>query len=335
MSEWTTGGFINEHAHLDKGIIVPRVTYKDEPAPVRAEWTRQAKAEFTKADILQRADAAIRQMLRYGTAYVRTHVDVDPLVGLKGIEALLELQEKYKSEIVIDITAFCQEGFDRFPETEQLLEEAVRMGRIGIGGHTLTDRDGRGHIRRIFAIAEKTGAEWIEFHTDESGRPEHFLLPYLAEETARRGWSGKVYAIHCNSLANVSDEEAAHAIELVSQAGLHVTVCPTAVATRAVTRTKQLAKAGVRIGLGSDNIGDLFNPLGSGNMLQYAQLLAYIQRFYEPQEMEFLLNIIQQKPAIAESAEALKNQKVSYTYDSGCPRELLAHAPAPLQRIFA
>ncbi|MGO4540946.1 amidohydrolase family protein [Paenibacillus sp. 2TAB19] len=329
--QWTIPGFMNEHAHLDKGMLVPERSYKDDPVAIRAGWTREAKSSFTKQDIYSRAEQALQQLLSYGTAYVRTHVDVDPLVGLQGIEALLELREHYKNDIIIDITAFNQEGFDRYPDSAGLLTEALTMdSRIGIGGHTLSDQDGCSHINRIFELAEQANAPWVEFHTDESGKPEHFLLPYLAEQVKARGWSGKTYAIHCNSLANVSDELAEQAIALTAEAGLHVTVCPTAIATRAITRVKQLNQAGVRIGMGSDNMSDFFNPMGSGNMLQYAQLLAYIQRFYEPREMDMLLRIISQMPFNAESAVLVSQlAQDRYRFTTKDSRYLLTHLPLP------
>lgn len=327
---WKMNGFSNEHAHLDKGMLVPGVSYEDAPAPIRGGWTRGYKANFTKAEIYSRAEQALLNMLSYGTSYVRTHVDVDPLVGLKGMEAILELKQHYKNDIVIDITAFNQEGFERFPETEQLLVEALKMGRVGIGGHTLTDSDGVKHIQRIFNLAEQYDVPWIEFHTDESGKPEDFLLPNIAEETKQRGLNGKVFAIHCNSLANVSDKQAKMAIEQVVQSGLHVIVCPTAIATRAITRTKELLKSGVRITLGSDNMGDLFNPLGSGNMLNYAQMLTYIQCFYEPNEMRAILDMITQKPLDVKSREAFELLSKEIVYETDRIHELLAHAPKPL-----
>lgn len=330
MQPWSTRGFSNEHAHLDKGMLAPGVAYADAPPAIRGGWTREHKAKFTRQDIYDRAEAALQSMLRYGTTYIRTHVDVDPLVGLKGIEALLDLQRDYEKQAVIDITAFNQEGFERFPETAELLEEALGMGRIGLGGHTLTDSDGEGHIRRLFELAERKVAPWLEFHTDESGKPEHFLMPLIAEESLKRGWAGNVYAIHCNSLANVSDLQAETAIELAVSAGLHIIACPTAIATRAITRTKQLIKSGLRVSMGSDNIGDLFNPLGSGNMLHYAQLLAYVQRFYEPIEQRALLDMLMLEPADADAARRLAELGRRVVYETGRTDFLLAHAPRPV-----
>lgn len=332
---WSIRGFSNEHAHLDKGYLVPGVAYTDAPPAKRGEWTREHKARFTRQDIYDRAEAALQAMIQYGTTYVRTHVDVDPLVGLKGIEALLELQRNYAGQAVIDITAFNQEGFDRFPETVELLEEALGMGRIGLGGHTLTDADGAAHIRRLFELGERRDVPWLEFHTDESGRPEHFLMPLIAEESLKREWGGKVYAIHCNSLANVEDLQAEKAIELAVAAGLHIITCPTAIATRAITRTKELLKAGLRVSLGSDNMGDLFNPLGSGNMLQYAQLLAYVQRFYEPAEQQALLDMLTLEPADAGAARRVEGLGIRVEYETERADYLLAHAPRPVSLISA
>lgn len=330
MSEiWKCKGFANAHTHLDKGMLVPEVVYVDAPASIRGGWTREKKAEFTKMDIYDRAEKALLQMIRYGTTYVRTHVDVDPVVGLTGIEAMLELQQAYAKQIVIDITAFNQEGFDRYPETEKLLQEALTMGRMGLGGHTLVDVDGKLHIRKMMALAEQFDVPWLEFHTDESGKPEDFLLPFLAERALEQECGDKIYAIHCNSLATVPDLEAAKTIELMANAKLHVTVCPTAVATRPITRTKELLKAGIPVALGSDNMGDLFNPLGGGNMLGYAQLLAYVQRFYEPEEQLAILDMIRRGPADPLSASSHHELYVSVVFETQEARELLSHVPLP------
>ncbi|NOU67699.1 amidohydrolase family protein [Paenibacillus sp. LMG 31461] len=325
----TIKGLMNYHAHIDKGGIVPPFVYRDAPASERAAWTREAKASFTVEDIKARASAIIENMIRYGTVYLRTHVDVDPIVGLKGMEAILELREIYKDRIAIDAVAFAQEGFDRFPESEGLLHEALRMGAHGIGGHTTMDQDGKQHITKIFEIAEAENAEFIEFHTDETGKEEHFLQPFLAEHTIQRGWQGRVTAIHCSSLANVSEAAAQLAAKLTAKADVKVTICPTAIATRSLTRVKMLLQEGVQIRLGSDNIGDFFNPFGSGNMLHYAQMLAYILRFYEPKEVETIMDALISQPVEGRLHTALSSYDFTYKYKASSIYELLTHAEAP------
>jgi cytosine/adenosine deaminase-related metal-dependent hydrolase len=130
-------------------------------------------------------------------------------------------------------------------------------------------------------------------------------------------------------LANVSEEEAQLAAEKSAKANLLVTVCPTAIATRSLTRVKKLLQEGVQLRLGSDNIGDFFNPLGSGNMLQYAQMLAYILRFYEPGEVETLFSAILSPPSESRLESAFSSLDFTYKYHAATLYELLTHATAP------
>ncbi|GAE29826.1 amidohydrolase family protein [Alkalihalobacillus hemicellulosilyticus] len=322
-------GWMNYHAHIDKGFLSPPFRYKDAPASTRAEWTREAKVLMTKNEIKEAAVKALTKMHQYGTVYVRTHVDVDPLFELRAIEALKEVQEEWKNRIVIDLIAFNQEGFDRYPETEVLLKEALNLGVQGIGGHTSMDQDGKQHIDKIIKLATNSDLDWIEFHTDETGRIDDFNLPYLAKVTTDEELGSKVTAIHCCSLANVEEKIAMETIEAVAHSGMTVTTCPTAIATRALTRVKDLANAGVKLQLGSDNLRDYFNPLGSGNMLQYGQLLAYILRFYEPTEMEKIIQWLSTVPEIARVNEQLQHLSYQPAYELKLPSELLAEAPTP------
>ncbi len=329
-SKMSVKGFMNYHAHLDKGNLIPPNVYQDAPVAQRAEWTRQLKAEFTIEDIKNRASQILDVMSSYGTTYVRTHVDVDSLVGLKGIEALLQIQEKYRDRIVIDLVAFAQEGFDRFPETETLLREAMSMGVKSIGGHTTADQAGKKHIDRIFEIAEREQVELIEFHTDEPGKAEHFLQPYLAEVTMKRGWQNRVTAIHCNSLAMVEEDEARRVAEMTAEAGMMVTICPTAIATRSLTRAKMLSEAGVKLQLGSDNVRDYFNPFGSGNMLHYAQLFSYILRYYQPDEMAEIFAALTTPPKHLGAEERLNQLTGSYLFPVSSIHDLFTYVPKPI-----
>ncbi|ADU29499.1 amidohydrolase family protein [Evansella cellulosilytica] len=322
-------GWMNYHAHIDKGFLPPPHLYKDAPAPVRAEWTREAKMLMSKEEIKLAANKALEKMHYYGTTYVRTHVDVDPLFELRAMEALLEVKKEWESRVVVDLIAFNQEGFDRYPETEVLLCEALMMGADGIGGHTSMDQDGKKHIDKIFKLAEGKKLDWIEFHTDETGRPDDFNLPYLAQVTKEQELGEKVTAIHCCSLANVEEVDAMKTIEAIAESGMRVTTCPTAIATRALTRVKDLAHAGVRIQLGSDNLRDYFNPLGSGNMLQYGQLLAYVQRFYEPNEVNQIIDWLKEKPNNERVQHELNRLTNTLTYSDFSNKDLLAETPRP------
>ena len=285
-------GIINAHAHFDKSLLIDRKQYVDEPPPVRAGWVREMKQDFTVEDITVRARRLLDASVRRGIIGIRTNVDVDTVVGLKGIEALLTLKAEYREKLDLHVVAFNQEGFLRYPETQELLEEALVMGADSVGGHTSIDATAKQqHIDILFSIAQRRGVN-IDFHADETGRADDHMLPYLIEKTKATGYQGKVNAVHCCSLAVISPEAAQNDIAGLSDAGIKVIVCPTAIATRQLTDVKGILAAGCTVGLGTDNIQDLFNPLGNGDMFDIGRLLTFVKRFYTDAEQQAVFEML-------------------------------------------
>lgn len=284
-------GFVDSHLHLDKSLLNERAPYQDLTGPEKGALTREEKAKFTVKDIIDRAERILLNGISAGNIAIRTNVDVDPIVGLKGIEALLYLKEKYADVLKIQIVAFAQEGVQNYPETVGLLEEALKMGADLIGGHTIIDKDGEEHIDAILKIAKKYDVE-VDFHLDESGKKEHYLLPYLANKIIDLGLQGKVNGIHCCTLANLNENELNDALQLINESRLKVTIAPTAISTRALAPVKDLLRKDVIVGIGSDNIRDFFNPLGNGDVKQAAYLLAYVHRFFTDEEITSIWDMI-------------------------------------------
>lgn len=289
-------GFVDCHTHLDKSMLNLKSDYVDGTGLVKGELTLARKREFTLEDITERAEFLIKRAIKSGTIALRTNVDVDASVGLKGIQALTKLREKYKDKITIQIAAFAQEGVFFDDQTQELLEEAIKLGADLIGGHTIAKGEGKKHIDYILDIAKKYNIE-ADFHLDESGNREHYLLPYLSEKMIELDLIGKVNGIHCCTLSALNEEELAHALDLIHESKLKVTVAPTAIATRNLAPVKKLLDKGITIGLGSDNIRDFFNPLGSGDIKQAALLLSYVQRFYQEFETSQIWSMITDKGA--------------------------------------
>ena len=101
-------GFVDCHTHLDKSLLNERAPYEEGTGAQKGALTRGEKAKFTVEDITQRAERVIRRALASGTVALRTNVDVDAIVGLQGIEALLALREQYRDRITIRVAAFAQ-----------------------------------------------------------------------------------------------------------------------------------------------------------------------------------------------------------------------------------
>jgi cytosine/adenosine deaminase-related metal-dependent hydrolase len=285
-------GIVNAHAHFDKSLLIDRKRYVDELPPVRAGWVREMKQDFTVEDITARARRLLDASVERGIIGVRTNVDVDTVVGVKGVEALLALKAEYREKLDFQVVAFSQEGFLRYPETRDLLAEALILGADSVGGHTSIDATAKQqHIDILFSIAQRRGVN-IDFHADETGREDDHMLPYLIEKTKAAGYQGKVNAVHCCSLAVISPAAAQNDIAGLADAGIKVIVCPTAIATRQLTDIKGILAAGCTVGLGTDNIQDLFNPLGNGDMFDIGRLLTFVKRFYTDAEQQVVFEML-------------------------------------------
>ncbi len=124
------GGLVETHIHLDKSRIIDRCT----PEPSRSDpnhmkRVQAVKSTFTVEDIYNRAKATLENCIKQGTTRIRTHVEIDPPVGTKGVEALKMLQKEYAWAVDLELCAFAQEGLANMPETDKALVEALEDGR--------------------------------------------------------------------------------------------------------------------------------------------------------------------------------------------------------------
>ena len=284
-------GFVDAHTHLDKCLLNETSDYVEGSGPDKGKLTLERKMKFSVEDIKNRAERMIVKAIQAGTLHLRTNVDVDASVGLKGIEALLSLKKKYQDHIKIQVVAFAQEGVFADGQTEKLLEDAIKMGADLVGGHTIAKGEGKKHIDFILNLAKKYNLQ-ADFHLDESGNREHYLMPYLADKMVELNLVGKVNGIHMCTLAALTPEELELAMESIKKSKLKLTIAPTAISTRNIAPAKKVLATGALVGLGSDNLRDFFNPLGSANVAHMALLLGYLQRFYQEHEVNQLFSMI-------------------------------------------
>ena len=81
---------------------------------------------------------------------MRTHLEVDPGVGLRGLEGVLPLIKQYAWAIDLQICVFPQEGLLNNPGTDELMVEALDRGCRAVGGAPYTDCDPHGPDRPHF-----------------------------------------------------------------------------------------------------------------------------------------------------------------------------------------
>ena len=298
-------GLVNAHAHLDKANLLEEMGGAEPGRSLEENrrLVRELKRRYTKASVKARASRALQAMVRRGTTAVRTQVDVDPTVGLLAAEALLELREEFRDLVHLQLCAFPQEGL-LSPAARRLAEEALRMGVDLMGGLPAvepTPEERLAHLRAAFDLAERYGRE-LEVQIDESNDPNDFLLPELARLTLARGMRGRVTATHCISLSRVPEKEAHRAIDLLAEARITVAVTPSCNlitrfpprpvrASNSLAPVEELLRRGVRVVLGTDNVRDVFFPLGDGSLLREMYVLAVGRRMILPQELRDLVQM--------------------------------------------
>src|SRR5262249_40905861 len=123
------GGLIETHIHLDKSRIVDRCAPQpSRSSPDHMRRVQAVKPTFTVEDIYTRAKETLENCLKQGTTRIRTHAEVDPPVGIKGVEALQVLAKEYAWAVDLDICVFPQEGLTTSPDADAAFIEALKPG---------------------------------------------------------------------------------------------------------------------------------------------------------------------------------------------------------------
>lgn len=266
-------GLINTHAHVDKSWWgLPWQSYGGAGGTegrIRHERARRDELGIPSVPI---TSAVLAEFVRHGTTAIRTHVDVDPGLGLRGIEAVREAVAAYDGALTAEIVAFPQDGVLRREGVLELLDAAAAAGVEHIGGidPATIDRDPVGQLDGLFGIAAERGVG-IDIHLHDPNELGAFQIELIIARAAATGV--RVNVAHGFALAQVSRAQRHDLLQAMGDLGITMT-------TVAPLRLPQLPlheldAAGVRFGFGTDGIRDLWSPYGTGDLLgiawQYAR----------------------------------------------------------------
>jgi cytosine/creatinine deaminase len=307
-----TPPLVEPHIHLDAVLTVgqPRPNVSGSLFEGIAVWAERVK-DLTYEDVQSRVRQILRWQLANGVQHVRSHVDVcDP--ELKALRALVDFREETRGLIDLQLVAFPQQGILGFDGGKDLMRKAVELGADVVGGiphYELTREDGVESVKFAIALAAEHNLQ-VDIHCDETDDDHSRFVEVMAAETIRRGLSGRVTASHTTAMHSYNNAYAYRLINNIARAGLHMVTNPldnavlqgrfdTGPIRRGHTRVKQLTQAGVNVCIGHDSVMDPWYPLGYGDPLQAAFVLAHLGQMSGDSELRQLIAMITTNPAQA------------------------------------
>jgi len=283
QNNFVTSPFVDPHFHLDATLSYgqPRVNQSGTLLEGIELWG-ELKPTQTVEDFRDRALEFCQWSIARGTLGLRSHVDITD-DRLLAVEALVDVREKMKPYMDIQLVAFPQDGFLRTPQSKANLLKALDMGVDVVGGIPHFERtmdDGASSIRQLCEIAAERGL-LVDMHCDESDDPHSRHIESLSAETVRLGMEGRVTGSHLTSMHSMDNYYVSKLMPLMSEAEIHVVANPLINITlqgrhdtypkrRGMTRVKELVNAGINVAFGHDCVMDPWYSLGSHDMLEVA-----------------------------------------------------------------
>ncbi len=337
-----TPGLVEAHIHIDKALLSGRVSGSAGTVEEAIRLTGEVKRRFTVDDIRDRARQVLELAIASGTTAMRTHVEVDPIVGLAGMEAVLLLKREYAPALDLQICAFAQEGILQSPGTEALLRQALRMGADLVGGVPYNDTDAMEHISIVFSLAQEFGVD-ADFHVDFFDEPDHLHIREIAKRTIRAGWQGRVAVGHLSELAALPPPEQDAIISEIVAAGIGVICLPATDlylmgrrdqvnVRRGLTPIRRLLAAGVPVALATNNVRNPFTPVGTADLAHMAFVAAVAAHMGTPGQMRDLVATLTTHPArilrLPEYGLAVGCRADLVVWECERPEEIVATLPS-------
>src|SRR5450631_2891599 len=295
-------GLIETHIHLDKTCILDRCRIEEGTVAEAVRETAAAKRGFTVEDVYARARQTLERCISHGTMRMRTHVELDPGIGMIGLDAINQLARDYAWAMDLELCVFPQEGLTNNPGTEELLIEGLRRGARTIGAVPYFDTDPRRQIDRIFAIARDFDAE-IDMHLDLADTTDGMQVEYVCRKTEEFRWGGRVAVGHATQMSLLRPDRFGEIAARLASAGVAVTILPSTdlhlmgrshdhAVPRGVVPAEPLRKAGVTCSISTNNVLNPFTPYGDGSLIRMANLYANVCHVSRPSDLEGCLDMI-------------------------------------------
>ncbi|MCM3710710.1 amidohydrolase family protein [Sporosarcina luteola] len=299
---------IESHIHPDKAFLEERKPNLSGTLEEALKNTAELKKLYTYDDVKKRAEKVLRWSVMNGTTVMRAHPDVDPFEKTLGVEVLLDLKEKYKEVLDMQIVAFPQEGIIQSPGVLEMMEESIKMGADVVGGCPYSEKtmeDTKKQLKIVFDLAEKYNLP-IDMHADfgtDANDPQNTCIELICDMTIERGYQGRVAIGHVTTLGSLDPEVAAPIFDKIAKA--EVSIVPLPVTDMFMTGRAErkniprgmapvlaMMERGVNLAYSSNNIRNAFTPFGNADLIAVGYLLQVSQQMGSADQRRSVLDMV-------------------------------------------
>lgn len=332
--------FVDAHFHMDATLSygLPRVNASGTLLEGIALWG-ELKPQLLQEALVERALQYCDWAVAKGLLAIRSHVDVcdDRLLA---VEALLQVKTQVAPYLDLQLVAFPQDGLLRSPSALANLKRALDLGVDVVGGIPHFERsmaEGAESVKLLCELGAARGLR-IDLHCDESDDPLSRHIETLAFETHRLGLHGRVAGSHLTSMHSMDNYYVSKLLPLIAEAQVHAVANPLINITlqgrhdtypkrRGMTRVPELMAAGVNVAFGHDCVMDPWYGLGSGDMLEVAQMGLHVAQMTSQAQMRACFDAVTVNAAKAMGLDG-------YGLEVGCHADfMLLQARSPVEAI--
>lgn len=237
---------------------------------------------------------ALELMISQGVYAIGSFIDIDPHMKDKAIQAAEKVREKYKSQIKIKFINHSSYGI-LTPETREYFDLGADFADI-IGGMVKANQEKKSEYLDIILQAAKKRGKMTHIHVDEENTEAEKETELLAKKVVEHGMQGKVVGIHGISINTHAKAYREQLYKLMKQAGLMMIACPISWLNsrrseeltpthNPTTPVDELLQNEITVGIGTDNIADLFMPYNDGDLWNDLRVLMEMNRLYSIKDL--------------------------------------------------
>ena len=287
--------WICHHLHIDKSKTITPKLLDESLKHMKAKWfiMRDIKKNYTEEELENRMLDTTKLLVKQGCKKMRTFIDVDNIVGLDCLHVANKVKKYWKNnDVELQIGTQLLEGLEQKQNIELFNEASNYVDFIGC----LPSRDNNPekHLDIVFSKAQELNLD-VEAHLDQLNVPIEKETEMFCDFVEKYDYQGKSRAVHSISLACHPLDYQNKIAKRLAKLDIGVIVCPSAAISmtqhneynspihNSIAPIKVLLENEVNVGLGVDNIEDIFVPFCDGDLEFELRLLAEAERIYDPE----------------------------------------------------